>query len=74
MAGVGLILYSQTVRTFSSNAAVNCILAGSCTILSNFHLKNLKSNSLITQNREKTYRLTAQGEKKSSIACNCSLK
>lgn len=29
----------------------------------NFHLKNLKSNSLISQNREKSYRLTAQGEK-----------
>lgn len=29
----------------------------------NFHLKNLKSNHLITQNREKSYRLTPQGEK-----------
>ncbi len=29
----------------------------------NFHLKNLKSNSLITQNREKAYRLTSQGKK-----------
>ncbi len=29
----------------------------------NFHLKNLKSNSLISQNREKTYRLTSQGKK-----------
>lgn len=29
----------------------------------NFHLKNLKSNSLITQNREKAYRLTPQGKK-----------
>lgn len=29
----------------------------------NFHLKNLKSNHLISQNREKAYHLTAQGEK-----------
>ena len=29
----------------------------------NFHLKNLKSNSLISQDREKNYRLTPQGEK-----------
>ncbi len=29
----------------------------------NFHLKNLKSNNLLSQNREKYYRLTAQGEK-----------
>jgi len=29
----------------------------------NFHLKNLKSNHLITQDREKAYRLTSQGEK-----------
>lgn len=29
----------------------------------NFHLKNLKSCSLISQNREKSYRLTPQGEK-----------
>lgn len=29
----------------------------------NFHLKNLKTNNLISQNREKTYRLTPQGEK-----------
>lgn len=29
----------------------------------NFHLKNLKSNHLITQDREKSYRLTSQGEK-----------
>lgn len=29
----------------------------------NFHLKNLKSNTLISQNREKTYSLTPQGEK-----------
>lgn len=29
----------------------------------NFHLKNLKTNNLISQNREKCYRLTSQGEK-----------
>jgi len=29
----------------------------------NFHLKNLKSNHLIAQNREKAYHLTPQGEK-----------
>jgi DNA-binding NtrC family response regulator len=29
----------------------------------NFHLKNLKNNNLIGQNREKSYRLTPQGEK-----------
>lgn len=29
----------------------------------NFHLKNLKSIALITQNREKAYRLTPQGKK-----------
>ena len=29
----------------------------------NFHLKNLKNNNLICQNREKSYRLTSQGEK-----------
>ena len=29
----------------------------------NFHLKNLKSTGLITQNREKSYRLTPQGKK-----------
>jgi DNA-binding NtrC family response regulator len=29
----------------------------------NFHLKNLKSIALISQNREKAYRLTAQGKK-----------
>jgi DNA-binding response OmpR family regulator len=29
----------------------------------NFHLKNLKSNNLICQNREKAYRLTPEGEK-----------
>jgi DNA-binding NtrC family response regulator len=29
----------------------------------NFHLKNLRSNNLISQNREKTYQLTPQGEK-----------
>ena len=29
----------------------------------NFHLKNLKNNNLISQNREKSYRLTSQGEK-----------
>lgn len=29
----------------------------------NFHLKNLKSGNLIGQNREKSYRLTPQGEK-----------
>ncbi|KJS00329.1 MAG: hypothetical protein VR65_12420 [Desulfobulbaceae bacterium BRH_c16a] len=29
----------------------------------NFHLKNLKSIALITQNREKSYRLTPQGKK-----------
>lgn len=29
----------------------------------NFHLKNLKSTELITQNREKSYRLTPQGKK-----------
>lgn len=28
-----------------------------------FHLKNLKANNLITQNREKIYRLTPQGKK-----------
>ncbi len=32
MSGIGLILYSRTVRNFSSNTAVNFILAGSCTI------------------------------------------
>lgn len=29
----------------------------------NFHLKNLKSNNLVSQNREKLYCLTPQGEK-----------
>ncbi len=29
----------------------------------NFHLKNLKSHNLISQNRDKFYRLTPQGEK-----------
>lgn len=29
----------------------------------NFHLKNLKSNNLISQDREKNYQLTPQGEK-----------
>lgn len=29
----------------------------------NFHLKNLKSNDLVSQDREKAYRLTAQGKK-----------
>ena len=29
----------------------------------NFHLKNLKSNNLLAQDREKIYRLTPQGEK-----------
>jgi len=29
----------------------------------NFHLKNLKSNNLIAQDREKVYRLTPEGEK-----------
>lgn len=29
----------------------------------NFHLKNLRSNNLISQDREKTYQLTPQGEK-----------
>jgi len=29
----------------------------------NFHLKNLKSNNLVSQNRQKTYLLTPQGEK-----------
>jgi DNA-binding NtrC family response regulator len=29
----------------------------------NFHLENLKTNNLIGRNREKTYRLTPQGEK-----------
>lgn len=29
----------------------------------NFHLKNLKSNNLVSQDREKAYRLTPQGEK-----------
>ena len=29
----------------------------------NFHLKNLKSTGLITQNREKSYRMTPQGKK-----------
>ena len=29
----------------------------------NFHLKNLKTNNLISQKREKIYRLTPQGEK-----------
>ena len=29
----------------------------------NFHLKNLKSNNLISQNQEKAYQLTPQGEK-----------
>ena len=29
----------------------------------NFHLKNLKAGNLITQNREKVYRLTPQGKK-----------
>lgn len=29
----------------------------------NFHLKNLKASNLIGQNREKSYRLTPQGEK-----------
>ncbi len=29
----------------------------------NFHLKKLKSNTLVAQNREKTYTLTPQGEK-----------
>lgn len=30
LSGVGLILYSRTVRTFSGNVATNFILAGSC--------------------------------------------
>ena len=29
----------------------------------NFHLKNLKSNNLVSQNQEKAYQLTPQGEK-----------
>lgn len=29
----------------------------------NFHLKNLKTNDLVTQNRNKSYTLTSQGEK-----------
>jgi DNA-binding NtrC family response regulator len=29
----------------------------------NFHLKNLKSNNLVSQSREKCYRLTPQGQK-----------
>jgi FixJ family two-component response regulator len=29
----------------------------------NFHLKNLKSNNLVSQSREKCYRLTPQGHK-----------
>ena len=29
----------------------------------NFHLKNLKSNQLVSQDREKFYYLTPQGEK-----------
>jgi len=29
----------------------------------NFHLKNLKTNNLVSQNRRKTYTLTQQGEK-----------
>jgi DNA-binding NtrC family response regulator len=29
----------------------------------NFHLKNLKSNNLVSQNQEKVYQLTPQGEK-----------
>jgi len=29
----------------------------------NFHLKNLKSNELVSQNQEKVYQLTPQGEK-----------
>lgn len=32
LSGVGLILYSRTVRAFSGNVAVNFILAGSCMI------------------------------------------
>jgi signal transduction histidine kinase len=32
LSGVGLILYSRTVRTFSGTVAINFILAGSCMI------------------------------------------
>lgn len=32
LSGIGLVLYSRTVRTFSENVAINFIMAGSCMV------------------------------------------
>ena len=47
LSGIGTVIYSRTVRTFSENAALNFILAGSCMICYSFLTGVIPSDAMV---------------------------